>query len=620
MNLFNHVSDSFDGIPQSQYYTVQQFNDTYEQLLPSVSIFHANVRSFNANIDHVELLLESLCKFPHILVLSETWLSPENSDLSGLSGFKSFHTVRETTRGGGISIFVNNTFPCTKVDEFSFVDETIECCTVRVEINNACVIYIVGIYRPHSDTIFNFSSRLNNILSDPLFHRQKVYLLGDFNANLFLNDDSICNFMSTLQSLHFLPSITKPTRFPSINNNCSASLLDQIWTNHLSEYSSGILYSDFSDHCTIFIHLPLLTTSENKIKIQFHSHKPSYIDNFLQKLSLINWEEILVGDVHNQFLSYEKTVNDLYTKCFPVKTKFISTKRICKPWLSSGLMKSIKTKSYYFKLYKRGVISQSTNNAYRNLLNSSIRVAKTNYYRNSFKTSQNDMKKTWSTIKHLIGNSNKQNFIHKLIKDGHDITEETRIAETFNEFFTSVGAELASNIPTTSVSPLSNIYSNQQSSFFLKPTSPSEICNLILNLKKSSKKLYKMPVSLLVEARFVLCHPLTTLINNCFVDGEFPDGLKVAEVVPIFKSGDPNLASNFRPISLLSMYSKLVEKCMYTRLNSFISKHDILSPLQYGFQRERVPLMPSVSLSRKCTMHFRKKSRSRHFYRFPEGF
>ena len=189
-------------------------------------------------------------------------------------------------------------------------------------------------------------------------------------------------------------------------------------------------------------------------------------------------------------------------------------------------MKSIKTKSYYFKLYKRGVISQSTNNAYRNLLNSSIRVAKTNYYRNSFKTSQNDIKKTWLTIKHLIGNSKKQNFISKLIKDCHDITEETRIAETFNAFFTSVGAELASNIPTTSVSPLSNIYSNQQSSFFLKPTSPSEICNLILNLKKSSKKLYKMPVSLLVEARFVLCHPLTTLINNCFMDGEFPDGLR----------------------------------------------------------------------------------------------
>ena len=76
-----------------------------------------------------------------------------------------------------------------------------------------------------------------------------------------------------------------------------------------------------------------------------------------------------------------------------------------------------------------------------------------------------------------------------------------------------------------------------------------------------------MPVCLLVEARFVLCHPLTTLINNCFVDGEFPDGLKVAEVVPIFKFGDPNLASNYRPISLLSMYSKLVEKCLYNRLN-----------------------------------------------------
>ena len=70
LNLFNHVSNSFGGIQQSQYYTVQQYLRTAFTPIFYLSIFHANIRSFNANIDHLELLLESLCKFPHILVLS----------------------------------------------------------------------------------------------------------------------------------------------------------------------------------------------------------------------------------------------------------------------------------------------------------------------------------------------------------------------------------------------------------------------------------------------------------------------------------------------------------------------------------------------------------------------
>ena len=101
---------------------------------------------------------------------------------------------------------------------------------------------------------------------------------------------------------------------------------------------------------------------------------------------------------------------------------------------------TIKTKSYYHKLYKRGMISQSTNNAYRNLINSSTRVAKTNHYRNSLKTSQNYKRKTCSTIKQW--QLKKQNSIAKLVKDGYDITEEIRKSEFFNTFLRLVDQNL----------------------------------------------------------------------------------------------------------------------------------------------------------------------------------
>ena len=134
--------------------------------------------------------------------MTDTWLSSENADLSGISGFKSFHTVREITRGGGISIFVSETFLCKEVGTFSLPDGTIECCAVRVEINTEFLIISdnsIGLI-----TIpFISSSRMNNILGNPLFQNKKVYWLGGFNVNLLLSN--VNNFMSTLQSFSIYP-------------------------------------------------------------------------------------------------------------------------------------------------------------------------------------------------------------------------------------------------------------------------------------------------------------------------------------------------------------------------------------------------------------------------------
>jgi hypothetical protein len=82
-----------------------------------------------------------------------------------------------------------------------------------------------------------------------------------------------------------------------------------------------------------------------------------------------------------------------------LKTKYISEKRLHKPWLSAGILKSIREKSKYFKLAKLGIISADFNRAYKNKLNIIIRAAKMKFYRESFENSCSDIKKTWLTIK-----------------------------------------------------------------------------------------------------------------------------------------------------------------------------------------------------------------------------
>ena len=78
--------------------------------------------------------------------------------------------------------------------------------------------------------------------------------------------------------------------------------------------------------------------------------------------------------------------------------------------------------------------------------------------------------------------------------------------------------------------------------------------------------------------------PLSQIINESFQSGIFPDKMKLAKVIPLFKKGCSVTASNYRPISLLSVFSKITEKVMYKRLNDFLEKHSILYSFQFGFR------------------------------------
>ena len=94
-----------------------------------------------------------------------------------------------------------------------------------------------------------------------------------------------------------------------------------------------------------------------------------------------------------------------------------------------------------------------------------------------------------------------------------------------------------------------------------------------------------IPGKLLKIVGLKISHPLATVINQSFTKGIFPSRLKIAKVVPIFKKGDPKIPSNYRPISIFSIFSKIYEKLMHKRINVFLKHHNILYPLQFGFQK-----------------------------------
>ena len=165
--------------------------------------------------------------------------------------------------------------------------------------------------------------------------------------------NDVNNFSSSMFARHFISTITKPTRFPcSSIQNGTPSLLDHIWTNGTLSYVSGILATDISDHCPTFVGLYLPAKINSKIKIMFRDHNSDFIENFRSKLFNESLFDDNLDSVSDQTEYFINKLDKFYCQCFPIRVKYVSYKRLEKPWISSGILKSIKSKSTYFKLNK----------------------------------------------------------------------------------------------------------------------------------------------------------------------------------------------------------------------------------------------------------------------------
>ena len=199
------------------------------------------------------------------------------------------------------------------------------------------------------------------------------------------------------------------------------------------------------------------------------------------------------------------------------------------------------------------------------------------------------MKNTWKGINILI-NRNKKNIkqITALRKPNNvGISyNASEIPDIMNNHFATIGNNLSSKIPQPSTSFTSYLPRFVHSgSFFFEPVLPTEIESEIISIPlNKATGLYSCPTRMLKCIRCLISTPLSQLINISVDQGIYFSKLKNAKVVPIYKCDDETDMNNYRPISLLSVFNRIIEKTMYRRLKSFFDKHDILYDSQYGFR------------------------------------
>ena len=209
------------------------------------------------------------------------------------------------------------------------------------------------------------------------------------------------------------------------------------------------------------------------------------------------------------------------------------------------------------------------------------------------------MKMLWSGIRSIINVKNARlNNISQIVQDGKIVSNPKEIAQSFNQSFVYVASSLDKDIPRTTKFPLDYLGNRNSAFFFVSPTDRNKVKNIISQLQTGkSAGPYSIPINLLKMLSPVIVSPLVILINESFSTGIFPDKLKIAKVVVLHNKGSTDNPSNHRPISLLSVFSKIFEKLMHQRLYNFLEINEILHPLQFGFRKKHSTLYTLINMT-----------------------
>ena len=214
------------------------------------------------------------------------------------------------------------------------------------------------------------------------------------------------------------------------------------------------------------------------------------------------------------------------------------------------------------------------------------RLSKPNHYKNSFEDNKNKLNKAWVSIKEII-NINKKitQQIRNINNNENFITEKKQIANTFNHFFCIIPKQIEKGIIPTQKTYDEFLTNPIEQSFKFDLTSDEEIITYIKTLKNNkSNGPFSISNKLFIKFKKPFSTPFSLLLNLTFTKGKFPDILKIGNIFPIHKKNCKTDINNYRPISLLSNISKIIEKIVHDRLYMYLEKNNIFYKYQFGFR------------------------------------
>ena len=407
-NSENLNENYVDLKPDFKYYEVHDFHKMIDKIdsKKQSSLLHTNICSLQANIEKLEILLYDLSYKFDVIALTETW-NPENKDhvfsAKDIEGYNSYIATTGTTSKSGVGLYINNDLISQHRNDLDFKaytnTEEFESTWIEIHNNTHNPNTIAGvIYRHPSETDEGFRDALKQLFKKLKKEKKKnIIISGDFNYDLlkYENDIKVSRFLNLMLENNFNLTIREPTRIVDTNK---PSLLDNIFINKINEPTSGNILEKISyDHLPNFIIFDSELSRDKSKKIKTRDMKNFDEENFTRELNNLNLDidHNLASNIY--FNHIQKNFTCTLNKHAPIKyLNKRETKIRQKPWLTRGILVSIKEKRRLFAQFKK-----TNNSVYyekykikRDLLNKLCRKSKKMHYRNYVLSNVNNIKKS----------------------------------------------------------------------------------------------------------------------------------------------------------------------------------------------------------------------------------
>ena len=586
-----------------------ELNDIKNSRNYELKVMSLNIRSLNDKIVNLRENIDHYSKFD-ILCFNETNCDPLSLPFNGneliLEGFYKpiiQSPARSSNRGGGLAIYINKNLTaetnCKVMTDLSGNQDPNNGEFLFVEIKTKFRnVIICNMYRSPSGDVTHFMTELDTRLQALRKHKNKLILfVSDSNIDLlkFGHFEPATNLVNNFSEFGFAPTISRPTRV-----TChTATLIDHIFVNDCTAITkSGVITESLSDHMAIFVNLILDSNKVNCKLSSYENQAPPKRDindvnlkKFKQEVENTDWNFLAAAaSADEKFNLFESKYSQIYDNHFP-KVKKIFNKRKCnKPWILPWLQCACDRKNKLYYVYVKNPSIENKNKYFKmkRFVSKHIKLAKSKYYQKYFDRYSNDGKKQWTMINNLLNrNSKAKNKINKIRHDDKLISNSQEIAENFNEFFCNIAHKLKNDSTNASNSgrpPELTIPTSRRNliSISADDCSTNEIEDIINSLK--NKATSDLSIQPLKTVGNIISPVLQHIISASLEQGIFPTKLKCAKVIPLHKGGSTTEITNYRPISLLSCFSKIYEKVMHSRIIKFINDNNVLYKSQYGFR------------------------------------
>ena len=564
----------------------------------SITLLYFNAWSIRNKLLDLQVILDT--DTYGLVFISETWLKDTdlNSHIVDTHKYGILRNDRKTHAGGVAAIYKS-----------SYADKIIRRSVNATDIIGFEILAFDFYITPHSSicfvclylppqgskdpvTVSNLIKVLKRFVSS-----QEVYIVGDFNFSdyktnsiISTNKEPLKQFLVFLEEHNLYQLITSPT-------HTHGNILDLIITSHPQHTTNLEILNPFTDSCDhnmIKLKTSIKPVNNTPRTPKLNFYRANYNEINLH-LSSINWENILLPN-ENINMMYSKFVDVIQTI---IKLYVPLNKITRKSYIPKEIKRILKAKKI---LYRKSKSNSSYKCKYKEICKSykeAIKKYKNNCEQKILKS--NSKKVLYNHIKKKL---HSRHYIPPLTEQNGNICQNPQskanlLNNTFAKVFLNDSESTHLPNPITTNSYITPHYIN--------PITHEQILNSIRNMKNSVSQTPDMIPSIFIKQTAInILKPLYIIYNHSLNTGEIPDMWKKATVIPIYKKGKINVATNYRPISLTSVICRIFERIIHSQMLSHLLQNNIISAAQHGFIKQRSTQTQQIDFMDKLTSLYDK--------------